>query len=163
MDLAKSKASSLLKRSAHLFSRAENLSSVAEERAEDDFFDLVGGLSFFGFFSGGDLSALGPLTTSITETLEGSTSSSVGWLLSTRFASLFSFLILYDGVEIWACCSGVNDLHRVQCAVSLLAIQGSSPFPFSLQRAQKACPSKMAIAWPQLPLFWPGEDIVHKI
>ena len=165
MDLAKSKASSLLKRSAYLSSRAENLSSVAEERAEDDFFDLVGGLSFLGFFSGGagDLSALGPLTTPITETLEGSTSSSVGWVLSTRFASLFSFLILYDGVEIWARCSGVNELHRVQSAVSLLAIHGSSPFPFSLQRAQKVCPSKIAIAWPQLPLFWPGDDIVHKI
>ena len=132
MDPAKSKASSLLKQSAHLSSRAENLSSVAEERVEDDdFFDLVGGLSFFGFFSGGagDLSALGPLTTPIMETLEGSTSSSVG-CVSTRFASLFSFLNLYDGVEIWARCSGVNELHREQSAVSLLAIHGSSLCPF---------------------------------
>ena len=78
MDLAKSKASSLLKQSAHLSSRAENWSSVEEERDEDDdFFYLAGGLSFFGFFSGGagDLSPLGPLTTPITETLEGSTTS----------------------------------------------------------------------------------------
>ena len=60
MDLAKSNASNLLKRSDHLSFKAVNLSSVAEERAEDDFFGLVEGLSFLGFFSGGigDLSAL---------------------------------------------------------------------------------------------------------
>ena len=44
--------------------------------------------------------------------------------------------------------------------VSLSEIQGSVPFPFSLHRAQKEWPSKLAIACPQLPLFCPGDDIV---
>ena len=47
-DRASNKASSLLKRSDHLASSAENLSSVLEEAAF-----LVLGLSFLGFFSGG--------------------------------------------------------------------------------------------------------------
>ena len=95
--MANSNASNLLKRSDHLSSKAVNLSSVAEERVEvADFLGLTEGLSFFAFFSGGtaDLSELGQLTTPITETLEGSTSSSVGWVMSARFASRFSFFIL---------------------------------------------------------------------
>ena len=39
-------------------------------------------------------------------------------------------------------------------------MQGSSPFPLSRQRAQYECPLKLAIAWPQLPLFCPGDDII---
>ena len=57
-------------------------------------------------------------------------------------------------------CSGVRELHKEQSEVSLSATQGSSPFPLSRQRAQKTCLSKLAIAWPQLPLLYPGEDIM---
>ena len=39
-------------------------------------------------------------------------------------------------------------------------MHGSFPLPFSLQRVQNECPSKLALAWPQEPLFCPGEEMM---
>ena len=66
---------------------------------------------------------------------------------------------LYEGIASWALCSGVKTMQNLYSASSV-STHGSFPFPLSLQRAQKECPSKLAIAWPQFPLFCPGEDML---
>ena len=115
-DFDNKRASNLLNLSHHFWSNSEILST--EDEVETlSFFALVGALSFSSFFSGGstgDLSGLASLTTPITDTVKGSTRelSLEGVELSRRLASLFSFLSLYDGVEICACCSGVKRLQR---------------------------------------------------
>ena len=38
--------------------------------------------------------------------------------------------------------------------------QGSLPFPLSLQHAQTRWLSNLAMTWPQVPLLWPGDDIM---
>ena len=74
-----------------------------------DFLALATEADFFNFFSGGadtegcDLGVSCWPTTPMAETVAGSISSSevlVGVALSAFLASRFSFLILYDGVEI---------------------------------------------------------------
>ena len=116
----------------------------------------VEGLSFLAFFSGtgvgGEDNVPVSLTAPISATVEGSTKV----LSLPPHASLFFNLY---GVASWACCSGIKTIQNLH-SVCGLSTHGSFPLPLSLQHVQKACPSKLAKAWPQLPLFCPSEDML---
>ena len=118
--LAIIKASRRLKRSDHLLSISANFSSVLcfDIFVEGDFSFLLFLLSFLGFLSGGgtgagDFTDPCPSTTPITDMLDGSTSWSESWegVESESFASRFSFLSLYEGVDNCWSCSDVRLLH----------------------------------------------------
>ena len=109
--LVKIRASSRLKRSAHFQSKSAILSSVEDEGGFKTV--AVGDLSFLPtflesfltFLSGGGpptvgLEVLGFSTGPMTDTLDGSIkfSLSLVGVASSFLASLFSFLILYEGV-----------------------------------------------------------------
>ena len=109
--LVKIKASSRLKHSAHFESKSAILSSAEDGGGFETV--AVGDLSFLPtflesfltFLSGGGastvgLEVLGFSTGPITDTLDGSTKSSLSLVgvASSFLASLFSFLILYEGV-----------------------------------------------------------------
>ena len=143
--------------SSSIFLSVANLLSVV-------FLDLeVQGLSFFAFFSGtaagGDeIDSLSP-TAPITETVDGSTK--VPSLIGVEeLSNFFSFFSLYEGVASWAFCSGVKTMQNLH-SMSGVSTHGSFPFPLSQQRAEKECPSKLTIVWPQFPLFCPGEDMLN--
>ena len=74
----------------------------------------------------------------------------------TIFLSLF-FLSLYVGVASCWICSDIKALHIGQ---SFLRTQLSSPTPLSRHHALFKWPSNIAITWPQVPLFCPGDDMM---
>ena len=74
----------------------------------------------------------------------------------TILFSLF-FLSLYVGVASCWICSGVKALHIGQ---SFLRTQLSSPTLLSRHLAHFKWPSNIAITWPQVPLFCPGDDMM---
>ena len=81
---------------------------------------------------------------------------------SSFFASRFSFLILYQGVESCKRYSGEKASHIWQ-SESGFSTQGSLPFPLSLQCAQTRWLSKLAITWPQVPLLWPEDILIYRL
>ena len=166
-DLDTRSASKRLNLSDHFLS---NSSIFFSEDFSTVFLDLVAdGLSFLTFFSGtdsgGEDTETLSLTAPITATVDGSTKvpSLEGHESSAFLASRFSFFSLYEGVANCIFCSGVRSKQNLQSLVGE-STHVSVPFFLSLYLAQKACPSKLAIAWPQLPLFCPGEDMmIYKI
>ena len=62
------------------------------------------------------------------------------------------------GVANCRICYGVNPLQIIQ---SFLRTQASSPTPLSLHLAHLRWPSKLAITWPHVPRFCPGEDLIQ--